>query len=279
MSWRLEPRFVDGGRGRLYLTEWIPTRGADRRPLVVVLPPFAEEMNRARRMFALQAGLLAQHGIGTVVFDLFGTGDSEGDFGDARWEDWCDDTVRICTWAREHTDSIAVLALRSGALLAAELGRCDIACRAVVLWAPVTDGRAILRQLMRLHVAAFMNADNNAAGSTAELQRRLAAGESVEVAGYTVSASLAEALSRVRIDALALVRPGAIDWFEIVGAADLSLPPGAARGIAELVRLGARVSGHAVHDEPFWSLPEITIAPHLARSTADRLVAVLHGAD
>jgi exosortase A-associated hydrolase 2 len=277
MSWRLEPRFIEGGRGRLYLTEWVPARPSDRRPLVVVVPPFAEEMNRARRMFALQARLLADRGIGTVVFDLFGTGDSEGDFGDASWEDWCEDTVRVCGWARERAGDWGLIALRSGALLAAEVGRCGVEFRKVVLWAPIIEGRAILRQLMRLHAAAFMNAASSVGGGTEELQRRIAAGHSVEIAGYTISARLAGDLSRARIDGLARSPGATVDWFEIVAGADLPIPPGAERGIAELARHGARVSAHAVHDQPFWSLPEITVAPRLARATADRLVASFDG--
>ena len=46
--------------------------------------PFCEEMNKARRMAALQSRRLAALGYSVLQIDLFGCGDSSGDFADAR---------------------------------------------------------------------------------------------------------------------------------------------------------------------------------------------------
>ena len=62
------------------------------------LPPFAEEMNHSRRMATLQAHRLAALGIDVLVVDLFGTGDSAGDFADARWETWQEDAKAAVAW-------------------------------------------------------------------------------------------------------------------------------------------------------------------------------------
>lgn len=277
MSWRLEPRFLDGAHGRLHLSEWIPERPAPGRPVVVVLPPFAEEMNRSRRMLALQARQLAQHGIGMVNFDLFGTGDSAGSFGDADWRIWCSDVTCVLDDVRTRGSArIGLLGLRSGALLAASMtAPADFAPASLVLWAPVTEGHAILRQLMRLHAAAFMSAERSAAGGTSELQQRLAAGESVEIAGYRISAALAQALAGTHLNTLSRLRSPMVHWLEVVASADQQPSPAVARSAAELERDGLKVSLYAIRDEPFWSLPEITVAPSLARKTTDLLASDL----
>ena len=55
----------------------------DRRAVGAVLyvHPLAEEMNKSRRMAALQARALAASGWVVLQVDLFGCGDSDGDFG------------------------------------------------------------------------------------------------------------------------------------------------------------------------------------------------------
>ncbi len=56
-----------------------------------MLPPFAEEMNKCRRMMALTAYALQAAGLDVLFVDLFGTGDSGGDFADGSLEVWRSD--------------------------------------------------------------------------------------------------------------------------------------------------------------------------------------------
>src|SRR5688500_5815022 len=65
--------------------------GGTVRGVVLLLPPFAEEMNKSRRMCALLARGLAADGWRVVRIDLLGCGDSAGSLRDASWEQWCDD--------------------------------------------------------------------------------------------------------------------------------------------------------------------------------------------
>ena len=60
--------------------------------------PFAEEMNKSRRMVALQASALADAGYAVLQLDLDGCGDDSSGFADASWEGWCSDVVRACRW-------------------------------------------------------------------------------------------------------------------------------------------------------------------------------------
>src|SRR5665647_2167413 len=75
------------------------------RGLVLYIHPFAEEMNKARRMAALQARALAQAGYAVLQIDLLGCGDSSGDFGEATWKNWVRDVVQGCQWLRKQSNT------------------------------------------------------------------------------------------------------------------------------------------------------------------------------
>src|SRR5882672_8203208 len=68
------------------------------RGAVLYVHPFAEEMNKSRRMAALQSRALSAAGFAVLQLDLFGCGDSSGEFGDATWDDWVADIVEAAGW-------------------------------------------------------------------------------------------------------------------------------------------------------------------------------------
>jgi exosortase A-associated hydrolase 2 len=230
----------------------------------VVVPAFAEEMNRSRRMVALQARDLAATGIRTVVFDLFGTGDSEGDFGSARWEIWTDDLASIAAWSRASgARRLDVLAVRLGALLAAETeGGFDSA----VLWQPCTSGKTYLRQFLRLRMAEKLINDAAQAETVTSLLARLAAGESLEVAGYELAAPLGVAIEARSFDAVPKAFR-ALRWLDLVAAHGDPPPASTATTLERWKSAGARATSAAVAGDPFWSLQEITVAPRLVEAT------------
>ena len=124
----------------------VPARGA-----VVYVHPFAEEMNKARRMASLQAKAMAGAGYFVLQIDLHGCGDSSGDFGDALWERWIDDVAAACTRLRERTGAeLWLWGLRTGCLLATEaVKRLDGATR-LLMWQPTLSGKQFLQQFLRL---------------------------------------------------------------------------------------------------------------------------------
>lgn len=258
--------FIDGPAGRLFaLHHPAPVPVLPRRALIYV-QPFAEEMNRARRTAALQARAFAETGIDALLLDLFGTGDSEGDFRDARWQIWLEDIVSAARWLRgREIEVIGLWGLRLGALLAvAAASAAPEQFRRLVLWQPVVDGKTMLTQVLRIRVAAGMH--GRAPRETADtLRRALATDGSVEVAGYEISAELAQALDANRIDRMPLPRALGIDVFELGGEQGLTLP---VQRTVQLWRdLDLNTSTKVIPGEQFWAVQEAAAAMSLIEAT------------
>ena len=271
----MEVFFLKGPEGPLFSAYHPAIR---RRPIplgLVYVPPFAEEMNRARRMAALQARRLAELGVDVLLLDPFGTGDSAGDFGDARWEIWREDVKTAITWMGARTEGkVGLWGLRLGALLAADVAAEDPdRIMRLILWQPVLSGNRYLTQFLRLRVAASM--DKHAEReSTEDLRARFAQGESVEIAGYEMASALANAVASLKLELL-MHRLNALPshWLEVTSAEKASLTPASEQLISELGQQGRQLAAQAVVGEPFWAIQETTLAPNLLRSTDDILRA------
>ena len=249
-------RSADGGTGRGF----------------VYAHPFCEEMNKTRRMAALQSRRLAAAGYAVLQIDLFGCGDSSGDFADARWEIWKRDLQIAVGWLKSRLDGpLSLWGLRLGATLAADVARnptMDI--EQLLLWQPVSNGEQFLTQFLRLRLAAEMLADGTAQTGVRELRETLARGVPLEIAGYDLHPRLA-----AEIDALKLADliPAAkrVHCLEVTAAAEPKLSPASQRALEAWRSRGLDVRAAAVGSEPFWSTIEVTECEALLAATEDSL--------
>jgi exosortase A-associated hydrolase 2 len=243
-------------------------QGACRGALLYV-HPFAEEMNKSRRMAAVQARALAALGYGVLQIDLQGCGDSEGDFADARWEHWKADLGAAGAWLRERLGQpVGLWGVRLGALLALDYAR-GAPVAHLLLWQPVLQGAAYMTQFLRLRVAgAMLDASNAAGGGTRELRAQLQSGQVLEIAGYLLAPQLAASIDA--LDAAQLAPSCPTHWIEIVAAPERALAPAAARVAAAW---GEPPVMHRVVCAPFWSTQEITESDVLVAATC----ALFHG--
>ncbi len=276
-----EPHIIEGARGPLFAV-YYPAQGeaSGRAQGVLVLPPFAEEMNRSRRMMALLGRRLSARGVAVLVLDLHGTGDSGGDFSEARWDLWLSDAAAALAWLKPQAPGgLALLGLRLGACLALELAKAaeapdGLALDRVILWNPVLRGDLMLNQFLRVRALAGIGQDEtgteDTGGETAkDLRARLRAGETLEVAGYALHPDLADGLEGLRLARLGEGCPAPIDWFELA-AEEASRPaPASASAIEALRAAGVSIALTSVPGEPFWSIEEtVVVEPLLARTAA-----------
>lgn len=263
------PFYLGRPTGDLFALHFSPADGGSAGCGVVYLHPFAEEMNRSRRMAALLAAALARAGVEALLVDLHGCGDSAGDFADATWPLWSEGAATAAEWLAERTrDRVALCGLRLGGTLAAEVAsQHPRTVSRLVLWQPVISGKTALTQFLRIRLAAGL-AGPSVRETTESLRAVLAAGSAVEVAGYEVSPALAQALDALNLDALPPPPSIPVDWFEISADSEQPIPPASTRIVESWRSRGARVELRSVVGEPFWATQETTTAPNLLAATA-----------
>lgn len=252
-----------------------PAKGDTARGCVVYIHPFAEEMNKARRMAALQAQALAREGFAVLQIDLLGCGDSSGDFGDATWRAWLDDVASACWWLRKHGVGTGgqgvplwLWGLRAGCLLAAEVATAWNEPCHLLFWQPPAAGRLLLQQFLRLKVAGDV-IDGKAKGAMESMRRQLAAGESVDIAGYRLSADLAAGLEKSSAQPAA-AHAGKVERLAVLELStrqDASLGPATEKLAAQWRAAGVAVCSQIVNGPAFWQTTEIEDAPALVAAT------------
>jgi exosortase A-associated hydrolase 2 len=272
----LEPSFIEAGSRRLFVLRVRP--GGETRGTVLFVPPFAEEMNRCRALVAEQARALAGIGLDCLLLDLYGTGDSEGDFAAVDWETWLDDVDRTAAWFAARTGHAPMLwGLRTGALLAAELAHLSPGrFPRLLLWQPVSDGKSFVSQLLRLRIASLIVHEQHSE-TTAQIRERLRAGEVLEIAGYEVNGRLAGAIEERRLSRFPGLAGSEILWIELLAEGD-ALPPGSRRVVDSLREQGCRVTEGVANGPPIWQLHVKDRAPALIERTLAMVGEVYGGA-
>ncbi|THF64075.1 hydrolase 2, exosortase A system-associated [Pseudothauera nasutitermitis] len=264
-----EAFFLDSPRGRRFCIASRPPGQA--LGTILYAPPFAEEMNKSRRMAALAARAFAARGWLVLQPDLMGCGDSEGELAEARWQDWLDDLQLAWDWLCARAGGIRVVwSLRAGSLLAADWLRASAEAPALLLWQPVSGGRQHLTQFLRLRGAADMLAEADAQASMKAVRAGLERGECVEIAGYTLSPLLARGMETSAFELPAgYISPVVLLEMGAEGRTELSPALLALRGRLEAA--GVAVQGHVVPGAAFWQTQEIEAPPALVDHSLDAL--------
>lgn len=262
--------FLETASGRRYCLYWQASGQA--RAVILFIHPFAEEMNKSRRMVAEMCRQLSAAGFAVLQIDLAGCGDSEGDFADASWQCWMDDVDVAVQWLQQRCPlaPLWLWGMRLGALLAACYASShEGAVRRLLLWAPVLNGEQFLTQFLRLRVASQMLTGEQGSGTQALVQQ-LAKGESVEVAGYMLAPSLALPMANVFLSQH-VSQSMRVDWLELLPAEGRALPPVVEKLAAQWRANGSDVRVSAVVGSAFWSTQEITDVPALWHATLSAL--------
>lgn len=267
---RLHGEFVSTPRGNILVVGRYPI--SDQGVSVLLVPPFAEEMNKTRRLYADLAQSLARQGVAALLPDLGGTGDSAGDFGTASWPGWVDDLHRTAAFAQERGWPVrGVVAVRLGCQLAADF------CRGLgkgldgsVFWQPVINGEQFLTQFLRLRVAARIMAAERE--TVSGLRVRLEKEGQLDVAGYALNAGLAAAVASRDVDSClhaSLGRLTVVDVQRADAATGMSRAAGQLLEAAQVVGVEAR---HAsIGGDPFWVSTEIVRNAELVALSAQCL--------
>ncbi len=245
-----------------------PAQGAVARGSVLYLHPFAEELNATRRVVARQARALAQAGHAVLQIDLLGCGDSFGELADATWTAWREDARAAHAWLKDQVPGPRWLwGMRAGALLAAELAAVEPEPVNLLFWQPAASGQQVLRQFLRLHAAGQWLGESGSAPKTTAPAQALAAGETVDIAGYRITPALAQGLGATQLRAPQGPAPGRLVWLEASPQAEPALGPASEAQLSAWRAAGWQVQAQAVSAPPFWQTVGTDEAPRLASAT------------
>lgn len=210
-----EPLWLTGGRWPLFA--WLHEPDGDALGAVVLCPPLLGEHLSAQGAHRLVARSLADQGLLAVRFDYEGTGDSGGPSGGpGRPAAWLDGVNQAAAMAqRRCRGPLALVGVRSGALIAANAAvrRQDV--DALVLWDPWQSGRMFLRRQRALQAL--------------RLQEPNAALRDLEVPGFALDPATAEAIQGLRL-------PGSLP---VRRALQVARPPAPAERLSLAVRGGS----------------------------------------
>lgn len=152
-------RFGPAGR-QLYGAFHKPDTRLANASAVLLCNPFGQEAVRVHRLYRVLADRLAREGHSVLRFDYLGTGDADGDDETPGLAQWIDDLLLAHRelQGRAAPGRMVWIGARLGAWLAARASAQlthDLQC--LVLWEPLADGAAYLRELAQAHTNAQYN--------------------------------------------------------------------------------------------------------------------------
>lgn len=264
-SRRLEAGFEEFEGHRGVVVRWHPA--GRPRAWTLFVPAFGDEMNQMRRMVRLAAEALAERGVASCIFDLYGTGDSSADFADATIERWLAD-IRAMAGRLDASGAmpLALIGCRLGAALAVQASHAlERRLAAFVAWAPVLQGKQQLSAMLRASNIARMQRPDAAGLDPKALWAR---GQVATLAGYPVSRALADQLEG--LDATGAPAAASATLLDV----RMPIDGEAATPSEQLARRAAAWSGQgvptvacAVAGPAFWNVADLVDVPELVDAT------------
>jgi exosortase A-associated hydrolase 2 len=261
--------FLPGAAGNLFAMYYPAASSSGDERNVLYVHPFAGEMLASKHMVATLARRLSSAGVGVLTVDLFGCGDSSGDFSEARWEIWREDLACAVRWLQDQGCArIGLWGLRLGALLAMDFAaHSDDAYDRILLWQPVVHGDRMMDQFFRMNFIPDRGTEETANKiASRDLRHSLSDGELVEADGYGVARELIVAIDRLSLAPLGTKISAPVHWLEIATRIEhLSDSPNPVV-LEEWKRQGKRVKFSNAVAAPFWLFPYSAAARGLVDS-------------
>jgi alpha/beta superfamily hydrolase len=189
---RERPFFVEHEAGQFYCVFYQRLALGESEKGIVLCPPYPWEYQGCDRLFVGLARQLAEAGVDVIRFDYSGNRESSGSPYEAGLDTQLADIERAIDELQSLRpgDSIGLLGARAGATLAALAADQDSRVEFLILWDPIAVGKRHMTRCLRAAVASQSIGDDDGRPTSGELSSRLERGESVELAGFVLSAKL-----------------------------------------------------------------------------------------
>lgn len=260
--------FLSSEHGELFSIYYHPINGPAKGTILYV-HPFADEMNKSRRMAALQAVAFAQEGLGILQVDLLGCGDSSGEFAVAIWEAWKENITSAINWLQgSATGPISLWGIRLGALLMMDWAKdANILIKNYIFWQPVLNGAVAMNQFFRLAAASKMLGKEGSSNS--DIRKCISQGERVEIGGYELNPNLIKPIESLKMENLCPPAGSRVIWKDISLNDPSVMGPAVLNTIEFFKKKGCRMEVESITGNAFWNSIEISTLPALIESTTE----------
>ncbi len=257
-----EAFFLSSSPGKRFAI-FYPAQGVHRGTFVYI-HPFAEEMNKSRRMAALQARAFSNLGFAVLAIDLYGCGDSEGNLDEATWAIWKQDILYGVEWlSQRKLGPLHIWGLRLGATLGLSIWQSSLDIfESGLLWQPVLKGETFMTQFLRLAIAGDALREAKGGLTTNALRQQISAGNVIEIAGYPLTASLVQELDAQKLENF-IIPSKPIYWIDVKSNSSLGIPPATQKIIENWKAEGINVNYQLIEGDAFWATQEIVEVPAL----------------
>ena len=266
----LNSGFFSGSKGQLFLS--VQHNSANQiasacAGAVVLLPPFADEMNKSRHLLTKLMRQLSANGYDSFLLDNYGTGDSEGDLDQTSVDIWRTDLQQflqiVAQCGYQHVSFVAV---RFGSLQLFDLLNqfsLPLALQQIVLWQPWFDTTKFWQQFARIKLAQSLGSNNKL--TLTSLTQQLSAGVDLEIAGYPINATFYTSLMQLQSQFPAVLQHSPVHWFN--STTSTTVAPAVQHSISALSQ---QCLLNVVHlpCQPYWQAAELVQAPELISQTA-----------
>lgn len=242
---RVDPFYFRSSTEHLFACWHAPLPGRRRGCAVLLSYPLTQEYIRAHRNYRLLACRLASAGLPVLRFDFSGCGDSTGRLNRATVSQWVADLACATEELKRRSGDgvVCLMGLRFGATLAmlAAAERTDI--DGLVLWDPIVNGQAYVKDLIGAHEHWLRYAD-------AKPRVRSEDEGLTEIMGFPFGDRLLDDLSRLDLMSM----PGRLDARRtlLIESTD---QPSTGRALAEhLTRAGRACTYRHIPGPPVWKV-------------------------
>ena len=240
--------------------------------VIVILPPFAEEMNKCRHLISNLMRQLADAGVSSFLLDNFGTGDSEGDLDEASLQLWREDLAKLLQEiSTQGYRDISFIAIRLGALQLFDLLnniQLPLPINKVVLWQPFFDMAKFWQQFVRIKVAEAMASGDKI--SQKQLEQQLNVGEILEIAGYPISPTFYQSLLNANAAFPVQLSATPVYWLETSQLDNIAVP---VEKMRQQLQAHCVLQFEQIKGEPYWQTTELAQASTLISRTLASMLA------
>lgn len=237
----VQPFYFSVPQADLFAVYHEPRSGAARQSAVLLCNPLGHEYLNAHRAYRQIATLLSEAGFPVLRFDYLGCGDSGGSSEQASLDVWMRNVTQAVAelQARSRASRLCLVGVRLGATLALLAAANDAAVESLVVWDPIVNGNAYLRELAGFHKRVLDRAEGVSRGAA-----RPADYDGLSLFGF--GAPLRGSLGEINL--LSLARKPAEQVLLLENAAESTAAPLA----SYLQQQGSRVERKSIPGDVSW---------------------------